>query len=46
MGGLWDMGKVDGAVGLFVFFLNGLDEVMQAGDSKQQNGWAASPGAP
>lgn len=39
------MEKVGGAVGLF-FFLNDLDEVLQAGDPKQQIGWATPPGAP
>lgn len=42
-GKLWGMEKVGGAVGLL--FENGLEEAMQAGDPKQQNGWAATPDA-
>lgn len=40
------MEKVGGAIGLLLFFFNDLDEVLQAGDPKQQIGWATPPGAP
>lgn len=36
--GIWK--RLVGQLGCFFFFLNGLDEVMQAGDPKQQIGWA------